>query len=74
MLTNSFALPLQIRLDGTALKLVPNPHQKLIFPTYIYIGQYSGLGDQNRPEATFYQKLATDGASPELTPTHTESL
>ena len=38
------------------------------------IGQYSGFVDQNRPAATSHQKLATDGASPELTPTHTKSL
>ena len=38
------------------------------------IGQYSGLEDQNRLEATSYQKLATDGASPELTLIHTECL
>ena len=38
------------------------------------IGQHSSLVDQNRPAATSHQKLATDGASPELIPTHTESL
>ena len=38
------------------------------------VGQYSGLKDQNRSEATFHKKLATDGASLELIPTHTESL
>ena len=34
MLAKSIAPPLQIRLDGTTLKLAPNPHQKSIFPTY----------------------------------------
>ena len=38
------------------------------------IGQFSGLEDQNRLEATSHQKMATDGASPELTSTHTERL
>ena len=32
------------------------------------------MEDQNGLEATSHQKLATDGASPELTPTHTECL
>ena len=71
MLSKSFAPPLRNRLDGTTLKSAPNPHQRQYFPP---IGQYSGLKDQNRLEATSHQKLATDGASPELTPTHTESL
>ena len=34
MLTKSFAPLLQIRLDGTTLKLLPNPHQKSIVSTY----------------------------------------
>ena len=38
------------------------------------IGQYSDFEDQNRLEATSHQKLAADGASPKLIPTHTESL
>ena len=37
-------------------------------------GLSSGLEGQNRLEATSHQELATDGASPELTPTHTECL
>ena len=38
------------------------------------IGLYSGLEDQNRLEVTSHQKFATDGASSESTPTHTDSL
>ena len=38
------------------------------------ISQYIGLEDQNRLEAIYHQKLATDGASPNLTPTHTKNL
>ena len=34
----------------------------------------SGLEAQNRLEATSHQKLATDGASPKLAPTHTTRL
>ena len=50
---------------------MPNPHQKSIF---LPIVLYNGLEDQNRWEATCNQKLATDSASYELTPTHNESL
>ena len=73
MLTKSIIPPLRIRQDGTTLRLAPNPHhtKSQYFP---HVGLYSGLKDQNRPEATSHQKLATDSASPELTPTHTESL
>ena len=41
---------------------------------FLPISQYGGLEDQNRPEATFHQKLATDSDSPESTLTHIKSL
>ena len=68
-LSKSFAPPLRIRRDGSTLESVHTKHQFLPL-----IGRSSGLQDQNRQEATSHQKLATDGASPELTPTHTECL
>ena len=71
MPTKSFAPPLRIRLDDTTLNRRPIHTKGQYFPP---IGQYSSLEDQNRLEATSHQKLATDGASPELTPVHTESL
>ena len=71
MLTKSIAPPLRIQLEGTTLKLVPNPHHKSIFPTYRSIQR---LGRPKQARDHLSQKLATDGASPELTPTQTEGL
>ena len=44
--TESLAPPLRVRLDGTALKLASNPHQKV--STSHPIGQNSGLEGQKR--------------------------
>ena len=74
MFTKSFTPPLWIRLDGTTLKLVPNPVIHSKSQHFPLVGQYSGLEDQNRIEATSRQKLVADSASPELTSSHSESL
>ena len=71
-LSKSFAPPLRIRRDSTTLESAPNPHKT---PQCLpLIGRSCGLEDQNRLAATSHQKLATDDASHELTPTHIECL
>ena len=72
----SLAPPLRVRLDDTTLKLASNPHQESQ-----YFSPYRPKQRLRRDcfvknglEATSQQKLATDGTSPELISTHTDSL
>ena len=83
MLSNSFAPPLRIRLDSKTKVIIsiitlaqpsnrrPMHTKSQYFPPIV---QYSDLEDQSRKLAISNQNLATDGASSELTLTHTESL
>ena len=73
MRARSLALSLRNRLDGTTLNSASNLHQKpKNLPT---IGQKQrSRSIENGLEATSHQKMATYGASPESTPTHTACL
>ena len=70
--TESLAPPLRIRLDGPPFNWPPIHTMKVY--TSLPIGRTAAWKVKNGLKATSHQKLATDGASPELIPTRTNGL